>query len=211
MRPSTVIFLLLCALVLSPPAASGEMPDLHSPDASTPFDDIDAAEQQTLLTMQAHAFLDLLHNHWGESQERVRRSIGRNAARDDREALVYLRNLADHGVLEGYEFRSDSLIRGRYVLLQRPVREVNEFIGYYDALRRTLTHTFGAPSWYRVVWDNDLYKPLPEYWGVAVMIGHLHYFASWETPEGTIVLALSGNHHSKLVLEYTSRRAGTPT
>jgi hypothetical protein len=37
-----------------------------------------------------------------------------------------------------------------------------------------------------------------------VMIGHLHYHASWETAEGTITLELTGNRHSKLFLEFKS-------
>jgi hypothetical protein len=52
------------------------------------------------------------------------------------------------------------------------------------------------------VWDNDLYQPVPDYWGVAVLIGHLHYHAAWETAEGTITLELTGNRHSRLFLEY---------
>lgn len=208
---SSPFLLLLATLVLNPPVASGESTSLRSNDSPASFDEIDAAAQQTLVTTQARAFLDILHDHWGDSPERVRTSIARDADRNDRGTLVYLHDVANHGALEGYEFRGDSLVRGRYVLLQRPVRELNEFIGYYDALRRTLTDTFGDPALDRIVWDNDLYKPLPEYWGVAVMIGHLHYHASWTTPEGTIVLELSGDHHSKLVLEYTSYRAGVPT
>ena len=36
----------------------------------------------------------------------------------------------------------------------------------------------------RVVWDNDFYHPLPDYWGVAVMIGHLRFHAIWKTLKG---------------------------
>jgi len=118
-----------------------------------------------------------------------------------------LHNLSDHGVLEGYEFKQESLVRGQYLLLQRPLNGLNEFIGYYGALKQTLTESYGSPRHDQITWTNDLYQPLPEYWGVAVMIGHLQYHAEWATAEGTITLELTGNHHSKLSLEYRSARA----
>jgi hypothetical protein len=74
-----------------------------------------------------------------------------------------------------------------------------------------LNALYGEPQLDRVVWDNDLYQPLPDYWGVAVMIGHLHYHAAWETAEGTITLELTGNRHSRLFLEFKSTRQGAET
>lgn len=63
----------------------------------------------------------------------------------------------------------------------------------------------------QLVWSNDLYQLLPDYWGVVVQIGHLRYAARWETPEGTISIELTGNHHSRLMIEYQQRQAGRPT
>jgi hypothetical protein len=103
------------------------------------------------------------------------------------------------------------LVRGQYIVLQRPLNGLNEFIGYYHTLKDQLTDTYGTPSQDQIVWENDLYQPLPDYWGVAVMIGHLHYHANWETPEGTMTLELTGNRHSRLFLEYRSRNAGRLT
>ena len=82
-----------------------------------------------------------------------------------------------------------------------------------EAATREFSHggLYGTPVQDRVVWDNDLYRPVPDYWGVAVMIGHLHYHAAWETTEGTLTLELTGNHHSKLLLEYKSHREGAET
>jgi hypothetical protein len=88
---------------------------------------------------------------------------------------------------------------------------LNEFIGYYTSLKQALNAVYGEPKLDRIVWDNDLYQPIPDYWGVAVMIGHLHYHATWETAEGTIALELTGNRHSRLFLEYRTRREGADT
>jgi len=78
-------------------------------------------------------------------------------------------------------------------------------------VKRTLTETYGVPADDQVVWDNDLYQPLPDYWGVAVMIGHLRYHAAWETADGTVTLELMGDRHSRLSVDYRIRDAGALT
>jgi hypothetical protein len=185
--------------------------DFSPPPATTSFDDVDDATLQAEVTAQALAFLDILHRHWGEAPDSLRTVLTGEIERDEEGKLIYLRNISGHGVLEGYEFRKDSLVRGQYILLQRPLHGLNEFIGYFSSLKQTLSAAYGTPVQDRVVWDNDLYRPVPDYWGVAVMIGHLHYHAAWETTEGTLTLELTGNHHSKLLLEYKSHREGAET
>jgi hypothetical protein len=182
-----------------------ELPEFHPPAAAASFDDVDDESLQAEVTKQALAFLNTLHNHWGQTPDLLRTAVSGEIERDEQGTLIYLRNISDHGVLEGYEFKRESLVRGQYIVLQRPLNGLNEFIGYYEALKQVLIETYGAPLHDRIVWDNDLYQPVPDYWGVAVMIGHLHYHAAWETAEGTLTLELTGNRHSKLFLEYKSR------
>jgi hypothetical protein len=189
---------------------SAELVNLQPPGTAL-FDDVDDATLQAEVTKQAIAFLRTLHRHWGEAPERLRTAVSGDIERDEQGKLIYLRNIHDHGVLEGYEFRQESLVRGQYIVLQRPLHGLNEFIGYYTSLKQALKGIYGEPTLDRIVWDNDAYQPLPDYWGVAVMIGHLHYHATWETAEGTITLELTGNRHSKLFLEFKSAREGTQT
>jgi len=198
------------AFMALPMSGSAELVNFQPP-ATALFDDIDDATLQAEVTKQALAFLDTLHRHWGDGPERLRTAVYGDMGRDEQGKLIYLRNINDHGVLEGYEFRQESLVRGQYIVLQRPLHGLNEFIGYYTSLKQTLKGIYGEPSLDRVVWDNDVYQPLPDYWGVAVMIGHLHYHARWEVPEGTITLELTGNRHSKLFLEFTSTSEAAQT
>jgi len=193
-----------------PTSGTAELVSFQPPESSF-FDDVDDATLQAEVTRQALAFLDTLHRHWGEGPERLRTAVSGDIERDEQGKLIYLRNIHDHEVLEGYEFRQESLVRGQYIVLQRPLHGLNEFIGYYTSLKQALKGIYGQPSLDRVVWDNDVYQPLPDYWGVAVMIGHLHYHATWETREGTITLELTGNRHSKLFLEFKSARDGAQT
>ena len=205
-----VSLFLTSAVMAFPMSGSAELVHFQPPGTEL-FDDIDDATLQAEVTKQALAFLDTLHRHWGDDPERLRTAVYGDIERDEQGKLIYLRNIHDHGVLEGYEFRQESLVRGQYIVLQRPVHGLNEFIGYYTSLKQALNGIYGEPSLDRVVWDNDVYQPLPDYWGVAVMIGHLHYHARWEIPEGTITLELTGNRHSKLFLEFKSAHEGAQT
>ncbi|HJT22417.1 MAG TPA: hypothetical protein VJ746_18235 [Nitrospira sp.] len=207
-----VLFLLACSLFASPGwVAAGDTGLLPPPTFSIPFDDLDESTLQQEVSNQALSFLQTVESHWGGDRLSVRRDVAGDIREDEQGKLIFLRNIADHGVLEGYEFHHEALVRGQYILLQQPLNGLNEFIGYYEALKLRLAETYGAPAQDHVVWDNDLYQPLPDYWGVAVMIGHLRYRATWETVNGTITLELTGNRHSRLFLEYTSRNGGALT
>jgi hypothetical protein len=181
------------------------------PTFTIPFDEEDEATLQAEVTRQVLTFLQTVQAHWGQHPEALRLSVAGLIERDEEGKLIFLRNLSDHGVLEGYEFHHESLVRGQYILLQRPVNGLNEFIEYYRTLKELLTATYGSPTNDQTLWDNDLYQPVPDYWGVAVLIGHLHYHASWETAEGTITLELTGNRHSRLFLEYRNHSEGAHT
>jgi hypothetical protein len=204
-------FLLVGMTLLVPPSGFGELPNFAPPPATAPFDDVDDATLQAEVTRQALTFLDTLQRHWGEGPDRLRTVVDGPVEREEEGTLLYLRNLHEHGVLEGYEFRKGSLARGRYLLLQGPLNGLNEFIGYYTALKQALNAAYGEPEFDRVVWDNNLYAAMPDYWGVAVMIGHLHYHAAWETTEGRLTLDLSGNRYSRLSLDYRVRREEAQT
>ena len=199
------IVLLIGLTILVPVSGRGELPAFGPPAATAPFDDIDDATLQAEVTRQALVFLDTLQRYWGQGPERLKHVVAGPIEREEESTLIYLRNVHDHGVLEGYEFRKGSLARGRYVIIQRPLNGLNEFIGYYTALKQALSAAYGEPKVDREVWDNDLYHPLPDYWGVAVMIGHLRYHAVWETSDGTLTLDLSGNRYSRLSMEYRAR------
>jgi hypothetical protein len=181
------------------------------PTFTIPFDEKDETTLQAEVTRQVMTFLQTVQAHWGQHPEALRLSVAGTVERDEEGRLIYLRNLSDHGVLEGYEFRHESLVRGQYILLQRPLNGLNEFIGYYRTLKEQLTAVYGSPTNDQTVWDNDLYQPVPDYWGIAVLIGHLHYHAAWETADGTITLELTGNRHSRLFLEYRNHNEGART
>ena len=201
MRTLAVLLLSILTALPAPLYAESVTP-LPPPVFDVPFDDIDPAVAQAELNGHITTFLHRLQTHWGSSLGAIRDQVTGDIERDEREALVVTGHFADHGVLEGYDFREGSLIAGQYLLLQRPVNGLNEFIDYYHALKTSLTEQYGQPSEDRTVWTNDLYQPLPDYWGIAVQMGHLRYAASWHTADGIVTVELTGNHHSRLMIEY---------
>jgi hypothetical protein len=114
-------------------------------------------------------------------------------------------------VIEGYEFEDGVLVHGLCRFVQQPVNELNEFIEYYGTVKNALISAYGVPVQDQMIWENDLYEPLPDYWGFAVQMGHLRFSASWETPEGTLSIELTGQHHSQLTVDYRYRQAGRLT
>ena len=81
--------------------------------------------------------------------------------------------------LRGYEFHHASLVRGQYILLQRPVNGLNEFIEYYRTLKELLTAKYGSPTNDQTVWTTTSINWFPTIGVVAVLIGHLRYHAAW--------------------------------
>jgi hypothetical protein len=75
-----------------------------SPAFTTPFDEEDEATLQAEVARQVLTFLQRVQAHWGQDPEALRLSVAGAAARDEEGTLIYLCNLSDHGVLEGYEF-----------------------------------------------------------------------------------------------------------
>ncbi len=208
----TLGFFVLSILTALPASLNAEsIVPLPPPTFDVPFDDIDPVVAQAELNGHITTFLNRLQHHWGSSPGTLRDQVTGDIERDEREALVVAGYFADHGVLEGYDFREGSLIAGQYLLLQRPVNGLNEFIDYYHALKTALTEQYGQPGEDRTVWTNDLYQPLPDYWGIAVQMGHLRYAASWNTSDGIVTVELTGNHHSRLKIEYRSAASLEPS
>ncbi len=206
-RPAVI---LMTALLLGSSWSSEIQSHPASPPPDQPFDDVDPALVQRELTQQVAEFLETLRRHWGKDQLAVRRSVQGHLEREDGAALLFTRKVADHDVLEGYAFKTGALVGGQYLCLQRPVNGLNEFIDYYTAVKESLTASHGAPLYDRTIWANDLYQPLPDYWGVAVQIGHLRYAAEWDAGDGVLSLELTGNHHSRLIILYRSKLAVEP-
>ena len=114
--------------------------------------------------------------------------------------------------LKGMSFAMNHWSAANTSCCRGPLNGLNEFIEYYRTLKE-LAHRsdMGIRRTTRLCGTTISIQPVPDYWGVAVLIGHLHYHAAWETADGTITLELTGNRHSRLFLEYRSHNEGART
>lgn len=125
--------------------------------------------------------------------------------RQDGTPLVDVREVAGYPALFGRRFEQRELVGAQYVLYQRRRFASNEFIDHFRHVKEALTRTYGAPRHDDTFWLDDLYRPVPGFWDVAVDLGHLVYSASWTTPTTCLALTLQGGTHTKLVLDVSRR------
>ena len=83
----------------------------------------------------------------------------------------------------------------------------NEYINDYEKLKKNLSIKYGEPVEDATNWKNNLFKSRPDSWGTAVGMGHLSFFAKWETTTTEILLALTGdNFKETLLIKYESKK-----
>jgi hypothetical protein len=105
-----------------------------------------------------------------------------------------------------YNFVNNQLVRARYSFLQKHTNK-NDYISDYKAINNALTEKYGNPTSDKEHWGNDLYKDDYDKKGFAVSLGHLKYFAGWETSTTDITSALTGdNYEIRHVTEYVSKK-----
>ena len=72
-------------------------------------------------------------------------------------------------------------------------------------MKEILTKKYGKPIEDKQYWKKDLYKNDYQDWGFAISLGHLSYFATWQTNTTDIFLGLYGdNYKINLGVEYES-------
>lgn len=155
---------------------------------------------------------DFRKTSWGMSVAQVKASENRVPLDEDSDAtydktIVYKESVAGLDATAGYQFISNKLVRGGYVINELYVNK-NQHIRDYTKIKEILTRKYGAPSIDRIVWINDLFKDDPQDYGTAVSAGHLLYLSTWQTPSTEILVTLSGkNFDVALVVVYTDKKS----
>lgn len=142
---------------------------------------------------------------WGMSKEAVETTEIGKILYDTEEMLVYEGSIAGLDCEIIYISTEGKLVRAKYLITEEHSNK-NMYISDYDNLKEKLIRKYGQPISDTHYWSRDLYKDDPQYWGFAVSIGDLRYFAMWETPQTSITLALHGdNYDITLAIEYRSQ------
>jgi len=147
--------------------------------------------QQAAPSSQKHAFRNV---DWGMSVDEVKRSESGKPVHEQDSILMYNVSLSGMDASCGYLFTNGNLFRGVYTFNLKHTNE-NDYIADYDKIKAMMIDKHGKPKQDEVNWKNDRYKTDPQKYGFAVSLGHLVYFATWETEDTNIVLELTGDNY----------------
>jgi len=149
---------------------------------------------------------DFRKTTWGMSKEKVKQAETAKLEKDNGDLLIYSGVVSSMNVLIVYIFVDNQLVRAKYTFLEEHTNK-NDYISDYKSINSALTEKYGNPNSDKEYWNNDLYKDDYDKKGFAVSMGHLKYYASWETAITEITAALTGdNYKIRHVTEYVSKK-----
>ncbi|MDI6850997.1 MAG: DUF3157 family protein [bacterium] len=149
---------------------------------------------------------DFRKTNWGMNKAEVKKTEKSKIVKEDENLLAYQGNVGGLECFILYIFAEGKLVRGKYVFTVTHSNK-NDYILDYSTLKEFLVKKYGKPIKDSQLWKNDLYRDEYQNWGFAVSLGHLVYFADWETPNTHIILALYGeNYEITLAIEYQSKK-----
>jgi len=154
---------------------------------------------------------DFRNASWGMSMQQVMATEAGEPASKDGTSLVYLVTVASLSCGAVYTFVDGKLAYGGYVFsVQHSNR--NGYIDDYEKIKGLLSQKYGTPAMDRTVWLNDLYKDDKDDWGMAIAVGHLTYYTSWNLPHTTVLQALKGdNYEITHLIRYSSTELAEAT
>ena len=164
-----------------------------------------------LLLVAYSLFAQFRNTKWGMSIDEVKQTENAEplfyAEKSFPKALMYREWVLGIKKLLGFYFVDNQLVRAGYGFLGYDTN-YNQYIYDYNELKEALYKKYKTAIDDKILWKNDLYKDNRSKWGYAISLGHLVYFAKWETKDTNIIIILEeGSEHSKcfLTLEYTSK------
>jgi hypothetical protein len=151
----------------------------------------------TLLVLASIAGMsqaDFRNSNWGDSMQKIKQSEDSKIKVQSDNAIIYLTKLAGFDAKLGYVFAGDKLVRANYVIDKEHSNQ-NEYISDYEKLKSLIIKKYGEPVRDHTVWSNDLYKGDSDNYGLAVSIGHLAYYATWDAGKTEIGILLTGDNY----------------
>jgi len=166
-----------------------------------------------IVTARADADTDFRKSSWGMSPKQVKATEKKKPFYEDkldanRTIITYKERIVGLSAYVVYIFTYGKLTRTKYQIFENHTNKT-EYLSDYYSLLEVLRAKYRSPNREDTFWKNDLYKDDPKDWGMAVAVGHLSMFASWEAERTNITLALFGdNFKIDLGIEYTSKEYG---
>lgn len=129
---------------------------------------------------------------WGSTQAEVERAYPKGR-KDASGKWLVIGDVAGLAAATGFVFTRGKLTLAVVVFAERHANN-NKHIEDYLSIKDLLTKKYGGPTVDRIVWSNDLYREDTSHWGTALAMGHLAYYAAWETSKTKVQLVLTGDN-----------------
>ncbi|MFC2149162.1 hypothetical protein ACFLQ8_00500 [Candidatus Auribacterota bacterium] len=142
-----------------------------------------------------HEF-DFQKTVWGMSIEEVPKTEKELILKGDKNVQYYYAKIAGLDCLAFYSFTYGELVAGEYQVLE-PFSKEEQCIESYQKLKKYLIDEYETPIEDKTIWNDDRFKDKKELWGLAVTLGMLEYYATWETDTTDIKLYMMGDENDK--------------
>lgn len=130
----------------------------------------------------------------------------------DEEMIIYddLKIVGKDVQLAYYFNKNDQAYKAVYMSVEEHTNLTDYVIDYNDFVS-ALTEKYGSPKEDKTAWKNNLYKDTPSDWGLAVALGHLVKFTTWETENASIRISLTAeNNNIYTFIAYRSTKIDEP-
>ena len=142
---------------------------------------------------------------WGAAIEEVKAQEKTDLVVDNDDLLAYKTAVGGLPSLAVFDFVDGHLVMGRYVIDVEHANQ-NSFLTDFNSLKDLLKKKYGPTSTSNAYWQNELFHDDYSQWGLAISIGHVSFFETWDEAETQIELQLHGdNHQVKLCVMYRSK------
>ena len=108
--------------------------------------------------------------------------------------IAYKYSLAGKSTLAGFYYLQDKLYLGAYVLTEEHTNN-NAFIDDYNYFKNLLSKKYGDPEKDETYWKDDLFKDDYSNWGMAISIGHMIKYSTWNNEKTGIQCSIYGDNY----------------
>lgn len=140
---------------------------------------------------------------WGATAAQVKKQISEESIMEEKDGLMYQDKLNELSVYYAFIFANDRFVRGNYAFAEEHANK-NAFIWDFESIEKLLKEKYKEPIEHKELWLNDLYKDIPQDWGMAVSVGHYAIHSKWKVGKVTIFHILRGdNYNINHLLQYS--------
>ena len=135
------------------------------------------------------------YTRWGMTAEEVIASESKLDPIEKSENLIkYKTQVLGKNVELVYLFVQNQLTESSYKITENYLSS-QHFITSYRKLKTALAKKYGPAKVDEINWQNEAFRNIRSKKGLALSLGHVEYYSSWETPNTTISCSLKEDNY----------------